>query len=88
MNKKINKQLVVNHKRCTACGDCQKVCPQGILEIRKLTSAEKQKMNLFQRLDCYCHKNNTLDVIDPDKCLGCGFCIKACRHRAIFLKDA
>ncbi len=83
----MNKKIMINQNRCSACGDCQEVCPQKILKIRRVSSDEKQEMTLFQRINCFYHKNNRLEVIDPIKCLGCGLCIKACRHEAIFLED-
>jgi len=82
----MNKRIIINRKKCSACGDCQEVCPQKILRIRKLSPSEKQDMNFFQRIDCLYHNNNKLEVISPDKCLGCGLCIKACRHEAISLE--
>jgi len=58
-----------------------------ILNIRKLTSREKQSMGFFQRMHHLYHKNQQLEVINPDRCLGCGLCFKACRHRAIRLEE-
>jgi len=83
----MNKKIEINQNKCSACGDCQDVCPQKILRIRKVTSEEKQSMSFFQRMDCLYHKNNRLEIIDPNKCSGCGLCIKVCRHKAIFLKE-
>ncbi len=83
----MNKTIIVNQDKCSACGDCQKVCPQKILKIRKVSSDEKRNMSFFQRIDCFYHKNNKLEVIDPENCIGCGLCLPACCHKAITLED-
>ncbi len=83
----MNKTIVVNQDKCSACGDCQDVCPQNILKIRNVTSDEKQNMSFFQRMDCLYHKNRKLEVIDQVKCIGCGLCLKACKHKAISLEE-
>jgi len=82
----MNKRITLNKKKCTACGDCAAVCPRNILEIREISSAVKQSMTFFQKMDALYHKNKTLTVISPEKCLGCGECLTACRHHAIFLE--
>lgn len=83
----MNEKIVVKRNKCSACGDCREVCPQEILKIRKVSSDEKKRMGFFQRIDCWWHKNKRLEVIDQAKCIGCGLCLKACSHNALYLKE-
>ncbi len=81
----LKRQIFLNSKKCSVCGDCQAVCPVGVLKLRKLKKRERQNMTLFQKLDCYYHKNKRLEIVDPLQCKGCGMCIKACRRNALSL---
>lgn len=81
----MNRTIAVNKRKCSVCGDCLAVCPQNILEIRKVGWTAKEAMTFFQRIDAHYHHNTELAVIDPEKCLGCGLCVNACRKCAISL---
>ena len=70
------------NEKCTACGDCEKVCPAarkdtfnyGLKETRAIYLPDQMAMPFRH-------------VIDMDACKGpeCGECVKACKYGAIEL---
>jgi len=55
------------HEKCTACGICDSICPEGIIG----PTGKKNKAGKDYR-DC-----------DLDYCKGCGLCAKNCPFQAI-----
>ncbi|MFA6534212.1 MAG: 4Fe-4S binding protein [Patescibacteria group bacterium] len=55
------------HDKCTACGICDNVCPEGIIYATGKTNAAGKNYR-----DC-----------DLDYCKGCGLCAKNCPFAAI-----
>jgi len=56
--------------KCTACGICQRLCPEGIIyQTNKTNSLGKMPF------DC-----------DFDYCKGCGLCAGACPFQAIIME--
>lgn len=58
------------YDKCTACGICPRVCPEGIIYQTNQTNAIGKKYYDF----------------DPDYCKGCGLCEVACPFKAIEMK--
>ena len=83
----MKKTIVIDKQKCSACGDCSSHCPQKILALRDIGKKEKKNMGFFRRMDALYHNNKTLVITHPEKCLGCGLCVSACRHSALSLKE-
>jgi len=67
---------VVDRASCTACGECTKVCPKGIIAMHRYTCD----------IDVLCsNKNEGKKVREVCNvgCIGCGMCMEACKVRAI-----
>lgn len=79
----MKKIIAIDMRKCTACGDCRDHCPQKILELQDISKKEKENMSFFRRMDAFYHKNKKLVIAHPEKCLGCGLCLNACRHFAL-----
>ena len=78
---------IIDRTRCEgghhhACADakcpCVAACPDGVLEIRPLTAAEKQLLSLGDRFRAWVHRNRQAFVVKPDACTACGRCVQAC----------
>lgn len=74
---------VVDQDKCTACGACAKVCPKGVIELRR---KGPRNMRIF------------VSCINKDKgavarkacsaaCIGCGKCAKVCAQDAITVEN-
>ena len=55
------------YDKCTACGICPRVCPEGIIYQTDITNAIGKKYYDF----------------DQDYCKGCGLCAQECPFKAI-----
>lgn len=55
------------YDKCTACGICPRVCPEGIIYQTDKINALGKKYYDF----------------DPDYCKGCGLCAAECPFKAI-----
>jgi len=55
------------HEKCTACANCSRVCPEGIVKQTDQTNSSGKKY-----YDC-----------DYDYCKGCGICAAECPFKAI-----
>jgi 4Fe-4S ferredoxin len=76
---------VVDRARCEAKGDCIRVCPYDVFELRELGSADKAALSLLARLKARVHGNRQAFVARPADCHACGECVTACPERAIKL---
>jgi Na+-translocating ferredoxin:NAD+ oxidoreductase RNF subunit RnfB len=71
---------VVNIKKCTGCGACEKACPKKVIEMLsadahvKVDCNSKDKGAVARKL-CTC------------ACIGCGICVKNCDYGAIKIEN-
>jgi NAD-dependent dihydropyrimidine dehydrogenase PreA subunit len=76
---------VVDRERCEAKGDCVRVCPYDVFELRALTPAEKSPLGFVARVKLLVHGGRQAFAVRADACQACGLCVKACPEQAIRL---
>lgn len=62
-------KLIFNYEDCKGCSLCIEFCPTKILELDRECSNNKGY--------------NLIKVIDPDRCIACGFCAMMCPDSVI-----
>jgi 4Fe-4S ferredoxin len=77
---------VINRNACEGKEDCQRVCPYGVFEIRKLKPAEKEGMSMLGKLKAFAHGDVQAFAVNEQACHGCGLCVAACPEDAIKLE--
>ena len=76
---------VVDRNRCEAKGDCVRVCPYDVFEIRPLSKAERATLSVLGKLKAWAHGNKQAFVVRPEACHACQLCIEACPENALQL---
>jgi 4Fe-4S ferredoxin len=78
---------VVDPHRCEAKGDCIRVCPTGVFELRRPSDAERAALGWLGRLKLRVHGGQQAVVASPSACEACGLCVPACPEDAITLRS-
>ncbi len=85
----------ITTQKCNGCDACIKVCPENALQYSRLQpdpdSLSHEPVNLSkqdfsaQSFDRPLNQNadNSLYIIQPENCTGCGICSSACEAKAI-----
>lgn len=76
---------VVDLKRCEGKGDCLKVCPENVLEVRRIDELDYLSLDLMHRLKLRVHGMKVAYTPNAHACRSCGLCVTACPERAIKL---
>nr|WP_315022490.1 Fe-S cluster domain-containing protein [uncultured Aminipila sp.] len=71
---------VVNAKKCTGCGACEKACPKKVIHMLPLDSHVKVVCNSKD-------KGNVARKLCTAACVGCGICAKNCSYEAIKIEN-
>lgn len=77
---------LVDRSRCEAKGDCVRVCPYGVFEIRALGDSDRSALSLRGRLKSWFHGGKQAYVINPLNCHACRLCVASCPEQAIVLR--
>ncbi len=77
-----NQPRYIMPERCTACGDCQRVCPAKAVNEFNL-SLDRREATYIK----YPQAVPRAYAIDRDACLGCGLCQKVCLAEAVKYDD-
>jgi 4Fe-4S ferredoxin len=76
---------VVDLKRCEGKGDCVRVCPEGVFQVRRIDDADYRGLGALQKIKLRMHGMQVAYTPNADACLACGLCISACPEHAITL---
>ncbi|NRO95579.1 4Fe-4S ferredoxin [Paraburkholderia sp. NMBU_R16] len=76
---------VVDLKRCEGKGDCLKVCPEKVFEVRRIDELDYLGLDLMHRLKLRVHGMKVAYTPNAHACRSCGLCVTACPERAIKL---
>ena len=76
---------VVDLKRCEGKGDCERVCPENVFEVRRIDEEDYRQLGLLHRFKLRIHGSNVAYTPNVDACRSCGLCVTACPERAITL---
>ncbi len=76
---------LVDLKRCEGKGDCLRVCPENVFQIRRIDAADYDGLTVLHRLKLRIHGMKVAYTPNADACRSCGLCVAACPERAITL---
>ena len=76
---------IVKLKRCEGKGDCERVCPENVFEVRRIDDADYASLGALQKFKLRVHGMKVAYTPNADACRSCGLCVAACPERAITL---
>jgi NAD-dependent dihydropyrimidine dehydrogenase PreA subunit len=76
---------VVDLGRCEGKGDCVRVCPENVFEMRRIDDADYRPLGVLQKFKLRVHGMTVAYTPNADACRSCGLCVTACPERAITL---
>jgi NAD-dependent dihydropyrimidine dehydrogenase PreA subunit len=79
---------VVDFNRCEGKGDCARVCPYDVFDVRKIDRPDYQGLSLIGKFKSRVHGGVVAYTPKADQCRACGLCLKACPEKAIKLVKA
>jgi 4Fe-4S ferredoxin len=75
----------VDLKRCEGKGDCERVCPERVFEVRRIEDEDYRALGLLQKFKLRVHGMKIAYTPNIDACRSCGLCVAACPEQAITL---
>jgi NAD-dependent dihydropyrimidine dehydrogenase PreA subunit len=77
---------IIDRNRCEAKGDCLRVCPYNVFELRALNDEEKAAQSFVGRMKTFFHGGKQAFAVRAADCHACGHCVSACPEKAITLQ--
>ena len=77
---------MVDLKRCEGKGDCERVCPESVFQVRRIDEEDYRKHGALQKLKLRVHGMKMAYTPNADACRSCGLCVAACPEHAITLR--
>jgi 4Fe-4S ferredoxin len=78
----------VNLSRCEGKGECVRVCPEDVFQVRRIDDADYQRLGILNKFKQRVHGMQVAYTPNADACRSCGLCVAACPERAITLVRA
>ena len=75
----------VDFERCEGKGDCVRVCPENVFEIRRIAEVDYRRLGLLHRFKQRVHGMQVAYTPNEDACRACALCVAACPEGAITL---
>ena len=79
---------VVDLKRCEGKGDCERVCPESVFQVRRIDDEDYGQLGALQKFKLRVHGMKIAYTPNADACRSCGLCVAACPEHAITLARA
>jgi 4Fe-4S ferredoxin len=77
---------VVDFGSCEGKGDCVRVCPENVFELRRIDTADYAGLPLLNRLKLRVHGMQVAYTPNASACRSCSLCVSACPEHAITLR--
>ena len=76
---------VIDRNRCEGGGECSRVCPERVFEVRTIDGQDHDQLSFLGRMRSALHGRKSAYTPNAGHCLACGLCVDACPEQAISL---
>jgi NAD-dependent dihydropyrimidine dehydrogenase PreA subunit len=76
---------VIDRNRCEGGGECSRVCPERVFEVRTIDGQDHDQLSFLGRMRSALHGRKSAYTPNASHCLACGLCVDACPEQAISL---